>query len=212
MKGKHMEKGSSNKKKLIDRLGAEDIPTNYKKVKITQNGGTTLVIDIKPFDRKDSSKELCILKKGKDFFEVPAHYDQIKGIVNEEHGAVSLRILDFLVTNYSKKHSVSYMYDGQFISLFALYKSALRAYSKRSFDAFCRRERILFKLDSQPTPILTTHAQINFLMWCVTNNVIQYAKEHKAGIEKEMAICAKSRKSMIAPRAPNVTVTISSTI
>ena len=63
---------------------------------------------------------------------------------------ISLRILDWFATNYSKKKGI--LYDNkinedeivQFI-VYVDYKAQLKAYSKKQFDPFCRRERILFK-------------------------------------------------------------------
>jgi len=200
---------TTTKKRLLEQLARQEFPVHCNRIHVSHgDGNVPLVIDVRPFDEETHSiKTKCILRKTREFFEVHENFEQIRTIVHEEPGAVSLRILDFLVTNYAKKKGVAYMHNGQLINLFAAYKSALRAYSKRSFDAFCRRERILFKLESQHTPILTTHAQLNFLKWCCVNDVINYAHLHKAEIEHEMACVAKTRRVSVTP--PNVTVAIS---
>lgn len=50
------------------------------------------------------------------------------------------------VTNYAKKKGVSYIHDGRPVNLSLAYKDQLRAYSKRQFDPFNRRERIVFPI------------------------------------------------------------------
>jgi hypothetical protein len=57
------------------------------------------------------------------------------------------------VTNYARKHGVIYENEGRAVSLSLAYKDRLRAYSKRQFDPFNRRERIVFPMiDSRLTP------------------------------------------------------------
>ena len=64
--------------------------------------------------------------------------------------SISLRVLDWFVTNYAKKNNVSYdVFDKKtnLMKKFIVhidYKSQLKAYSKKYFDPFCRRERIIF--------------------------------------------------------------------
>lgn len=65
----------------------------------------------------------------------------------------SLRILDWLVTNFSKKHNVVFEHNGKEVSVHLAYKQQLRAFSKRAFDPFCRRGRIMFPMpDVRPCP------------------------------------------------------------
>lgn len=183
----------TSKRRIVSQLSESAIPPECRRVEVLY-GGASIIIDARPFDRGTPPKDLCILRKTKAFFEIESNFAQIQPIMDEESGAVSLRILDFLVTNYSRSHSVTYRHNGQFIALFALYKSALKAYSKKSFDAFCRRERIMITLDTHKQPLITTHAQLNFLMWCVRFDVIAYALRHKAELDDSMSRCAKMRK------------------
>lgn len=196
------------KRMIIDRIADTPLPSKCNRIEVVMHAGSTIIINARPFERDPASKDLCILKKARIFFSEASNFELIKPIVSEDNSAVSLRILDFLVTNYSKRYHVSYMHNRELITVYHLYKSALRAYSKRSFDAFCRRERILFKIDGHPT-ILTTPAQLNFLMWCVRYGVTAYAESNKHAIEADMAKCAKSRRGAIgAPPIPGVLISI----
>ena len=104
---------------------------------------------------------------------------------------ISLRIIDWFVTNYSKKYDSMYTrYDrnGKQLNpfnVFHSYKSQLKSYSKKFFDPFCRRNRIKYKYND--TDILsTTIGQLNFFKWAINNNVIDYIKDNYKEIENDM--------------------------
>jgi hypothetical protein len=58
----------------------------------------------------------------------------------------SLRTIDWLVTNYSKSKNVVYPVGGIPFHLALEYRNQLKAYSKRYFDPFNRRDKILFPI------------------------------------------------------------------
>lgn len=98
---------------------------------------------------------------------------------------ISLRLIDWFVTNYAKRHSTSYILENQEFVVYNNYKSQLKAYSKKLFDPFCRRERILFQIPGTE-PFLTTVGKLNFFRWAIEKNVITYLKLHSQSIESEM--------------------------
>lgn len=64
------------------------------------------------------------------------------------------RASPFAATNYAKKHGVAYDHNGMDINVSLNYKQQLRAYSKRQFDPFCRRARIVFPMaDPRDNPV-----------------------------------------------------------
>jgi len=99
--------------------------------------------------------------------------------------AMSLRLIDWFVTNYAKQYNTSYILNGQEFLVYMNYKSQLKAYSKKLFDPFCRRERILFQLPGKE-PIMTTVGKLNFFRWAIEKGVLDYIKANMAKIEKEM--------------------------
>ena len=122
---------------------------------------------------------------------------------------VSLRIIDWFVTNYSKKNNVFYevykdkhnnptftsdnnKLDNQF-NVYYSYKSQLKSYSKRYFDPFCRRNRIDFYYRSNES-ISTTIGQLNFFRWAINNNVIEHIIENYKKIETDMNISIRDMK------------------
>jgi hypothetical protein len=109
---------------------------------------------------------------------------------------VSLRLLDWLVTNYSKRLNITYTIERNGVAsafnVFIEYKAILRAYSKRNCDPFCRRERIrITNSDGQQQD--TTVAQLCFMRWAMQHGVLEYASRHKAAIEQDMLAVAKTR-------------------
>ncbi len=96
-----------------------------------------------------SSKELCYYKRIDKFFrncqktEVSQMLDIITGTSN-----ISLRILDFFVTRYSKKKTD--FDDENTLDTFDVhisYKSELKSYKKKYFDPFRRRRKFYYPFD-----------------------------------------------------------------
>ena len=63
------------------------------------------------------------------------------------------------------------------INVYNSYKSQLKAYSKKRFDPFCRRERIKF-INHNNDEIITTAGQLNFFRWVIENNILDYISEY----------------------------------
>jgi len=104
--------------------------------------------------------------------------------------AVSLRLIDWFVTNYAKQYNTSYILSNQEFLVYTNYKSQLKAYSKKLFDPFCRRERIMFQLTGHE-PFLTTVGKLNFFRWAIEKGIMDYIKINYAKIEKEMNTAAR---------------------
>lgn len=98
---------------------------------------------------------------------------------------ISLRLIDWFVTNYAKRHTIGYILNGQEFMVYMSYKSQLKAYSKKLFDPFCRRERIMFSLPGVEA-FVTTVGKLNFFRWAIEKNIIEYLKQHREVVEKEM--------------------------
>jgi hypothetical protein len=100
---------------------------------------------------------------------------------------ISLRLIDFFVTNYCRKNFISYPLNGQEFLVYVSYKSQLKAYSKQFFDPNCRRERIVFQIYDQE-PFRTTVGQLNFFRWAFENNILDFIQEHYDDIQADRAI------------------------
>jgi response regulator of citrate/malate metabolism len=108
------------------------------------------------------------------FYEDSANFTQLQDILTIKSQGISLRNLEWFVTNYAKNRHVTYNSPtGRPFTVHVAYKSSLDGYSKKLFDPFCRTERIQFK------GISTTVAQLNFIKWCLTNGIIDYMIKDK---------------------------------
>ena len=103
-----------------------------------------------------------------------------------QKSSISLRIIDWFVTNYAKKNNTTFDINNIPFIVFLNYKDQLKAYSKKLFDPFQRRERIDFIYNNNNEIIETTIGQLNFFKWCFENNIIEYVENNISLIEKDM--------------------------
>ena len=108
---------------------------------------------------------------------------------------ISLRLIDWFVTNYAKQYNTTYIINNQEFLVYMNYKSQLKAYSKKLFDPFCRRERIMFQLADKDS-FLTTVGKLNFFRWAIEKGVLDYIKLNLAKIEKEMNTNAREMQKV----------------
>ena len=98
--------------------------------------------------------------------------DKMLAVINGTTN-ISLRIMDWFVTNYSKKHYTVYDLVGEGnaaaaatrpkrFKVYVDYKLKLRAYSKKRLDPFCRWDRIKMPFGDESFSIETTIGQLNF--------------------------------------------------
>lgn len=121
--------------------------------------------------------------------------ERIIPIINGQ-SSLSIRIIDWFVTNYSKKNFVIYnikkkslIEEGEYeikrFKVYMDYKLKLKAYSKKRFDPFCRWERINIPYKNN-TYIQTTLGQLNFFKWALDNEILEYVNNNISIIEKDM--------------------------
>jgi hypothetical protein len=104
-------------------------------------------------------------------------------------------LIDWFVTNYSKKYNISYLTKGgRHVVVYLSYKSHLKAYSKKMFDPFCRWKRIKF------SEIDTTVGQLNFFEWALEDEVLDYIQTHHDAIHTDMETRLQEDKEEDTPR------------
>ena len=119
------------------------------------------------------------------FYKQNNYLDRMLSIINGESN-ISLRIVDWFVTNYSKKNFTIYsLSNGNRFKVYVDYKLKLRAYSKKRFDPFCRWDRIVIPYKDEHS-IQTTIGQLNFFKWAIENEVIEYIEQNYYDIENDM--------------------------
>jgi hypothetical protein len=137
----------------------------------------TLCMDIQ-------SKDQLVLHRLAGFYSNPDSLQKAKAIITGE-SKVSLRLIDWLVTNYAKKYNISYMTKtGRHVIVYLAYKGHLKAYSKKMFDPFCRWKRIQFM------EMNTTVGQLSFFEWAIQDEVLEYLDANYEAIQKDMDECS----------------------
>ena len=125
------------------------------------------------------SRSETLLNSVNQFYSDNKNSEILKDILEKRSG-ISLRNLEWFITNYSKNKNLSYTTrTGKMFSVHCAYKSSLDGYSKKLFDPFCRSNKFEFTIPGSQETITTTVAQLNFIKWCITNNIIDYIKNNK---------------------------------
>lgn len=128
-----------------------------------------------------------------DFYGNKDNIHKMMSIINGE-SKISLRIVDWFVTNFAKKYYTiydlpTYKINGEVenirFKVYNDYKLKLKAYSKKRFDPFCRWERISIPYDEKKH-METTIGQLNFFKWAIDNNIIDFIKTNYDIIEDDM--------------------------
>lgn len=126
------------------------------------------------------TQEQWVLHRLERFYTNPQNLERVKSILDQTSN-LSLRLIDWFVTNYSKKHNVAYLTKGQkHVIVYLSYKSHLKAYSKKMFDPFCRSKRIHFR------DMDTTVGQLNFFEWAITDEVLDYLEKNHEAVHADM--------------------------
>jgi len=124
-----------------------------------------------------------------EYYKENNNLEKILKIINGE-SQVSLRLIDWFATNYSKKYFTVYMLKNSQgeeyrFKVYIDYKLKLKAYSKKRFDPFCRWDRISIPYTNE-TYVQTTIGQLNFFRWILENKILDYVLKHYDEINKDM--------------------------
>ena len=142
-----------------------------------------------------STQNELLLKKLEIFYN-NENIEKMLNIINGKTN-ISLRIIDWFVTNYSKKNfTIIQKKNGDRIKVFNSYKLNLKAYSKKKFDPFCRWDRINIPYKNDCS-IQTTIGQLNFFKWALENDIIDYISKNYNIIDTDMSIRNSTTKNKI---------------
>ena len=150
-----------------------------------------------------------LLESLHSFYNNKFNRDKLLSVLSDNKKCISLRSIDWFITNFSKKNNIYYLIyndkDGNpsfndanneyrnNMNVFHSYKSQLKAYSKKRFDPFCRRDRLLFEM-CDGYSVETTIGQLNFFKWAISNLIIDYIELYKEEIEYDMNSSLKIMK------------------
>lgn len=138
-----------------------------------------------------------------DFFINQNNIYKILPIINREKrkNTISLSLLDWFVTNYTKTIKVRYYIGKKLFDVHSEYKAQLTVYSKKLFDPFNRKnyneeKNIIFSLYyGKNEYIETTFKQLNFLKWALKNKIIKFIDENIEILNNEYQIFRKEKET-----------------
>lgn len=99
---------------------------------------------------------------------------------------VSLRVLDWTVVNWSKKHNVvcTSSVTGEVVNIHRAYLNTLSFWKRKLFDPFRRRSRIALAFDGREYE--TTLGQVNFAVFLHVTGIYAYVLRNVEDIEEDM--------------------------
>jgi hypothetical protein len=164
--------------------------------------------------KKINEGEMSMLNKNKQFFSHDRKYvDAMLEIVNGESN-ISIRLLDWFVSNYSKEYNTTYTIKINNVkssfNVYTEYKNKLTGYSKDYFDPFCRKKKILYyykdKKNQNNIAFKSSIGQLNFFEWAIRNRIIIYVHHHLADIEEDMRTRTKENKESKLSTPSNIEI------
>lgn len=149
-----------------------------------------------------TARELLMVSLSR-FYAEPERMRRVLPFITCTSG-VSLRLVDWFVTNYSKKHNVilTRAPPHPHINVYMNYRAQLKAYSKQQFDPFRRRDRVLFYYEPDAA-VETTIGQLNFFRWMLQNDILDYVVAHAADIERDMLLAHRDETKPSAEEKAN---------
>lgn len=153
-----------------------------------------------------NSKDLLMVSLS-SFYNNKTNINRILPIISPTtNNRISLRLIDWFVTNFSKKsNTIIKRKDKDNIvhfNVYLSYRSQLKAYSKQLFDSFRRRDRITFYYDLEKS-IETTIGQLNMFRWIIQNDILEYILVNIDEIESDMI---KTQKDNQNKREENIKI------
>lgn len=204
------KKKTVKKQEVIEDVIDEPMIT----IDLTHAGSPKIVIPCKPGGKKPVNEDL--LKKLALFYYNPItggpniNFNRMVPII-EGKANLSLRLIDWFVTNYAKTHNTSYKLSdscGMF-NVYIQYRGQLKGYSKKKFDPFKRtgegRALICVKYTSKKK-VTTNVAQLNFFKWAIDNHVLDYIIDNQKRIDEAMNATLKTKtpRKQLAIQTPHV--------
>jgi hypothetical protein len=121
---------------------------------------------------------------------------------------ISLRLIEWFVTDHCMRHAVDWFIEGEFFNVFLDYQNMMNEYKKKRFDPFGRKWRKEIRRDLSYDPprehtvqvyhgirffytetdyVITTVAQLNFFRWLIEKRILDYIIDHRVELTKQMS-------------------------
>jgi len=136
-------------------------------------------------------KKHWVLKRILEFYSDPCNLEKFFEIMkSKKEKKISLRLINWFVTNYSKKNNIVYPIsrpngDMDIFMPYLRYKNLVSSYPKKLFDPFCRSEDII-QLELNDQTIDTAICQLHFFKWAIENLVMEFIEKNADAIYEDM--------------------------
>jgi hypothetical protein len=148
-----------------------------------------------------SSQENRLIKIVENFYESLVNIKEFIEIINSKSD-ISIRLIDYFVTKYSKKNKITYKIDNNIFNIHQSYKQQLKNFQKKNFDPFARGIRIPYYVGN--VWIITTIGQLNFYQWFISNKILDYIIKNKDNIESDMNKNKKNKTEVKVKKPKNI--------
>ena len=160
----------------------------------------------------------AVLRDVEPYFRDPKHLRRHIRQTTPSRDVVSLRLLDWFMTNYSKKKQTCWVVSDdrksdRVVRAHEDYVAENRNWKRVLFDCFQRRTRIRFEDPDAPGVWhTTTVAQLNFMRFANELGIYDYVTEHRALIEADMTRSQprrtgrKRRRAALSNSPPTIVV------
>jgi hypothetical protein len=175
-----------NKASEVDRFWAYNQPLPAR----TKN----LLFDLVGYYDDDTMERLIVPRSIKSL-AICKDYE-LNDEIQKEISGISLRAIEWLVTNYSKGTKIVLFNKASqtHVDIHGNYEIQSNYFKRNLFDPFCRHGRVYFqwRLKSKITgqyeliTMETTVGQLNFMKWADEQGVLEYARQNQHHIQETM--------------------------
>lgn len=137
-------------------------------------------------------KEQWIANRLVQFYGDSFNLEQLQECINNSNTGIRkirLRVIEWFITNYAKKHNISYPITRpngttEHFRVYLNYRAQISSYPKKLFDPYCRGDIIIFEINS--TRIETAICQLHFFKWAIENLLLKYIEQNYDEIYEDM--------------------------
>lgn len=157
-----------------------------------------------------TGKEIGYYKIVINYFSKEQQKENIKKMISiinkDKESKISLRLLDWFVTKYTKTEDIPEEFKLTMMRMKIKYNACLNSYKKRYFDAFRRYKRFLHFINDEFGYVETTIGQLNFFMWVFENDIMTIIENNYDFFIQEMIEYNKREKEKKKEKKKSKTV------
>jgi len=152
------------------------------------------------------SKKELLMDSMEIFYNEQSNIEKILPIINSV-SPISLRILDWFITNYSKRRKIYLTPDK--VDIYMHYKLKLKSVSKKYLDPFRRKNVISYPYGKNSVKTFDTSCgQLQFFKFAIETGLLDYVSKNLDKIEEDMKLYINKSKTINAAKKKEKEITI----